>query len=200
MTLDELSIKYETDKGSLGHYYTFIYEQHFGERRKEALNLLEIGVAKGASLYMWRDYFPNAKIFGIDCDPECAKVKGDRITVFIGREQSHPFLSACLQEIYGGVDILIDDGKHFCDAQRKAFSFLFPLLNKKGIYCIEDTWRSYYRKCGRTYPEKEDSLIAYVKELTNAVNYKYHKTPTSRHDKLVSSIHFYTNFVIVHRR
>ncbi len=57
MILDELSIKYDTDKGSTGHWYTPYYEQIFGSIRDEVESVVEVGRGSGASLRMWRDYF-----------------------------------------------------------------------------------------------------------------------------------------------
>lgn len=63
MTLDELSVKYGTDKGSLKHNYMPFYEKHLPKNPKK---ILEIGVLKGASLAMWSEYFPEAIIHGLD--------------------------------------------------------------------------------------------------------------------------------------
>src|SRR6185312_15769824 len=39
------------------HHYIPIYERYFGPFRGRPIRFLEIGVAKGGSLQMWRDYF-----------------------------------------------------------------------------------------------------------------------------------------------
>ena len=65
-TLDEIACRHGADKSSEQHGFTAVYERLFEPRRDEALTLLEIGVFEGASLGMWREYFPSARIFAID--------------------------------------------------------------------------------------------------------------------------------------
>src|SRR3954471_21352311 len=66
---------YGTDKGIWG--YTPAYEKYMEPRRRQVKAVLEIGICGfrdipnnvvGASLFAWRDYFPNAEIYGIDYD------------------------------------------------------------------------------------------------------------------------------------
>ena len=67
-TADDLSKfgwKYGTDK-STNHRYTPYYHQVFTPVRNTTHTLLEVGVFKGESLKMWRDYFTNSMIYGID--------------------------------------------------------------------------------------------------------------------------------------
>jgi len=59
--LTKLADKYKTDKGSLKHLYTVYYYKLLNHLRYENITLFEIGVDKGYSLLMWREYFPNAK-------------------------------------------------------------------------------------------------------------------------------------------
>ena len=69
--LGKLAFINQTDKGS--HGYVQYYDKHFRLLRKKRLNILEIGVGGyenlnlgGGSLRMWKYYFPNSRIFGID--------------------------------------------------------------------------------------------------------------------------------------
>lgn len=45
------------------------YEPFFAPLVGKAIRFLELGVAGGTSLRFWRDYFENATIVGLDCDP-----------------------------------------------------------------------------------------------------------------------------------
>jgi demethylmacrocin O-methyltransferase len=74
--LDKLAGIYRTDKFGC-HYYTRHYEAYFKPLRYKKLNILEIGIGGdqnpnggGASLRMWREYFPNSRIYGIDIFPK----------------------------------------------------------------------------------------------------------------------------------
>jgi hypothetical protein len=66
-TLDELGIRYGTDKASRGHPvrnhgYLGFYERFLTPLRHEPLRILEIGVWRGQSLMMWAEYFQNARV------------------------------------------------------------------------------------------------------------------------------------------
>ncbi len=62
--LSELGRKYGTDK--VDHGYCDVYHQAFEKKRQEVTAVMEIGVFFGASIRMWKDYFPNAVIHGVD--------------------------------------------------------------------------------------------------------------------------------------
>ena len=55
------------------HYFP-IYEKHFEPIRNKPIKILEIGILNGGSLEMWRYYFPEATIVGIDINPVCKDV------------------------------------------------------------------------------------------------------------------------------
>ena len=63
-TLKEIGKKYPTSKNRTG--FIPIYEHFLGSLREKEINILEIGVDKGDSLRLWREYFSKAKICGID--------------------------------------------------------------------------------------------------------------------------------------
>src|SRR5258706_9813873 len=89
--LTRLAIKYGTDKWGK-HKYTPVYHQMFKNRRAGSdvdyvENVLEIGVGEGASLFMWRDYFFKAHIYGLDND-FYRVFKAEAITVFLGDQSN----------------------------------------------------------------------------------------------------------------
>ena len=63
-------------KGKIVHkwqHYLPIYEKFLKKYKNEPIKFLEIGVAEGGSLSLWRKYFgANATIFGVDIDPRCS--------------------------------------------------------------------------------------------------------------------------------
>lgn len=136
-SLDEVGLKHKTDKSSMTHHYLDNYENHFHEWRLKEFVLLEIGVAGGSSIAMWREYFPNAKIYGIDNNPDCA---GEGI--FIGDQSDFSFLQSVLDQI-GSPDLIIDDGSHFGPFTILSFEYLFPRMNAGGVYVVEDTATFY---------------------------------------------------------
>ena len=75
MTFTELfnSNFYNTDKDK--HNYLQAYDKLFYEYRDKKINLLEVGVHEGGSLLLWKDYFSNGTIYGMDNNPEITLVK-----------------------------------------------------------------------------------------------------------------------------
>ena len=63
--LKELFDKFSCDKASR-HSYHEIYEPHFEPLKDKEINILEIGIFKGASTAAFTKYFSKAHIYGID--------------------------------------------------------------------------------------------------------------------------------------
>lgn len=151
-TLDEIFLECKTDKSSQTHCYAKSYEQYFESIRDKELVILELGVAGGCSIQAWRKYFPNAKVYGIDNNYDCA---GEGI--FIGSQIDWEFLQKVLDEI-GTPDIIIDDASHYGPFTIKSFEILFPKLAKGGWYVVEDAACFY----DRTYGEADGNGISEV--------------------------------------
>lgn len=135
--LEELGRKYLPTKRD--HNYLPLYWMHFRDIRMKVRKVCEIGLQRDASLRMWEEFFPSAEIYGIDIDPACRAFEGGRRRVFIGDQSDRRFLGSFLNEVGGGLDIVIDDGSHLVDHQLATFEVLLPALNRHGIYVMEDT-------------------------------------------------------------
>ncbi len=136
MTLDELFKREGADKQTGMHGYAPVYEELFEPRRHEPLTLLEIGVYQGASIRSWLEYFPIARIIGVDCDAQFLSFS-ERYEFFHGRQEDPKFLDG-VRKAAGPFDIVIDDGSHRPNDQRVSFMELWPVLRPGGYYVIED--------------------------------------------------------------
>jgi demethylmacrocin O-methyltransferase len=134
--LCELAKKYGTDKYE-PHRYTEIYYELLAPRKDSIKRLVEIGIRSGASLRMWRDFFPNAEIIGIDRN-EKYLFSEPRITCYQASQAKPAKLGQLCTKIGGNFDIIIDDGSHVPDKQISAFGAMLPYLRLAGIYFIED--------------------------------------------------------------
>src|SRR5215510_16359485 len=102
--------------------------------------LLELGVHKGGSLLLWRDYFPRGTIVGIDIRLPKNFRPPDRIHLYEGSQADPEFLSRVAREVApDGFDIIIDDASHVAELTKAAFWHLFENhLKSQGLYVIED--------------------------------------------------------------
>jgi hypothetical protein len=151
------------------HYFP-IYEKHFGPIRNKPIKILEIGILNGGSLEMWRYYFPEATIVGIDIEPNCKQhEQADKnIHVRIGNQVDESFLQSIIDE-FGTFDLIIDDGSHQVAHVNKTFQFLFPTLADDGIYFIEDTHAAYWTSHGGSITA-EQSINNIAKGLVDSIN------------------------------
>ena len=150
------------------HYFP-VYERHFAPWRNRSVTFLEIGVARGGSLPMWRRYFgPMSVVVGIDIDPRCRSHEAEGAFVRIGDQSDPNFLSELLDE-FGPPDIVLDDGSHRMEDIWASFEHLYPRVSKNGIYMIEDLHTSYWPDFGGGLNEPT-SFINRAKALIDQLN------------------------------
>lgn len=125
-----------TDKSSADNNYLVHYDRLFSEFRDQDFNFIEIGVFRGASLAMWRQYFSSAAVIGVDIQDHCRQYARDDITVEIGSQEDPGFLADLVRKY--PPRIIIDDGSHMAHHVIFTFEALFPSLEAGGIYVIED--------------------------------------------------------------
>lgn len=155
------------------HHYIPIYDRYLSRWRNRPFRFLEIGVSKGGSLDLWRKYFgPEAVIFGIDINRNCAALNGISGQVRIGSQDDPAFLSAVVEEM-GGVDVVLDDGSHTMPHVRKSFEVLFPKLNYGGTYFIEDLHSCYLRRLGGGY-RNPNNFYNFAREMVDDMHRWYH--------------------------
>lgn len=130
-----LAKKYKTDK--LNHNYIGFYEKYLRERRENVTKVLEIGVHNGSSHKMWAEYFPNAKIYGIDIFDK-TQYDSENITTHIADQANRIELGDFIEKYGGDFDVIIDDGGHTMKQNQITLGFLFKYLKKDGVFIIED--------------------------------------------------------------
>jgi hypothetical protein len=170
---------YDTDK--IKHYYLEEYDRLLAPWIDTEVKLLEIGVHRGGSLKLWRDYFPRGRIVGIDLQLPKNFVPGERIELFQGSQADPGFLSeVATSTAPEGFDIIIDDASHIGELTKTTFWHLFHHhLKPGGLYAIED-WGTGYSDDfpdGRKFDPKPSILdpfpchshgmVGFVKELVD---------------------------------
>jgi hypothetical protein len=206
--LTRLARLHKTDKWG-AHRYTTHYQAMFEARRRRRMVVLEIGIggykdphAGGASLRMWKHFFPRSLIAGIDLHEKILP-SDRRIKIFRGSQVDEPFLRRVIDEL-GGVDIVIDDGSHRNEHVIETFRILFPLLRDGGIYAVEDTQTSYWPSMGGDSADFSNpaTMMAFFKGLADGLNHAEWLRPGHQpgyNDMHVAGLHFFHNLVFVEK-
>ena len=155
--------RYGSDKGEIAptghpyswpsHTYADYYFRLFAHCRHSVKKVFECGLGTnnpglissmglagqpGASLRVWRDYFPNAQVYGADIDRDVL-FQDERIkTGFL--DQLDP---ATIGSFWKGLgetdfDFMVDDGLHTFEAGKCPFLNSIEYLKPEGLYVIED--------------------------------------------------------------
>lgn len=160
--LEYLANKYGTDKA--GHGYIPHYEKHLPVTPDK---ILEIGCLKGASLRMWQEYFPDAKISTADLfkNPENISkedIEKEGFVAYAGDQSNIDFLYT-IDDMF---DVIIDDGSHSSEHQQVTFKHLFiNNLCSGGVYVMEDMHcckEPYY--WGRNIKSFKDTILSVLSE------------------------------------
>jgi 23S rRNA U2552 (ribose-2'-O)-methylase RlmE/FtsJ len=126
--------KYNTDKGTSHSYIQEYYPDIFRPFKGRECTVLEVGVFKGGSLKLWRDYLgPQAKIYGIDNTAQVpAKyVEGCKIILADAYTQE-------VADMIPELDIAIDDGLHTLEDHKEFIRLYSPKIKLGGYLIIED--------------------------------------------------------------
>jgi hypothetical protein len=161
--LSGLCDKYGSDKGAtaqFGHPYpwpsqTFadVYSRLFDHCRLGVKKVFECGLGTnnpnlassmgvngvpGASLRVWRDYFPNSVIIGGDIDKEILFEEKKIKTFYLDQTDPHSIANFWNKVDLTDFDFMVDDGLHTYEAGICLFENSVSRLSKNGIYSIED--------------------------------------------------------------
>jgi hypothetical protein len=163
--------RYGTDKGTNGldkypfewapHRYSDFYDVLFRQRRNEIKRVFECGIGTGnlnfsanmgqgarpgASLRVWREYFPNALVYGADIDSEVLFTE-DRIFTFVIDQLNQDSIQNAIKIFEPGTfQLIVDDGLHTFEANATLFRNSNHLLSDQGIYIIEDVTPANLKK------------------------------------------------------
>ena len=176
-----------------------IYDKYFQDFKDKEINILEIGVDKGKSLKLWRNYFTKAKICGIDIEKMNFNIDGVEL-ITMDQTDTESLKKIC--EKYKYFNIIIDDGSHVSKHIITSLNFLFDYLAPQGLYAIEDLQTSYFPRFGgsRVNLKKKETSINFLKSIVDSINYEHRDRPffkTKKFDGLVEFVHFYQNMAIL---
>lgn len=148
--LCKLGIKYTTDKSPLStglhrHAYTPIYNLIFSTIRYKLINIAEIGIYNNMSINCWREFFPNAIIYGLDVDDNFlhnGKSNNLHNTFYekinVGDKES---IIQTFNTINKKFDIIIDDSTHEPHHQINVIENCIDYVNSGGYLIIEDLFK-----------------------------------------------------------
>ena len=179
--LCEIAYKYGTDKcPQIKHSYTPYYYKLFKDKRSEVKKVLEMGIGyygcmkhvsevwdnqlkrkykRGASLKMWRDFFPNAQIYGADIRPDTL-FEDERIKTFLCDETKKEDIERLVEQAGSDIDLFVDDGSHRSPHQIFLAQTLLPLLDDGVTYIIEDT--EWTRKISRALSDYKVEVVGFT--------------------------------------
>ncbi|MCP9275301.1 class I SAM-dependent methyltransferase [Mycolicibacterium sp. CAU 1645] len=151
-------------------HYLPVYEANID--RSQPIRMLELGVFRGGSLRMWREYLhPQSVIVGIDIDPNCKQFEDPEhnVHVRIGGQQDATFLQEVNSE-FGPFDVILDDGSHMTSHMVESFRNLFAsALAEPGAYIVEDVHSNYWKP----YRDSSMSFVDFVAVLVDAMHAHY---------------------------
>jgi hypothetical protein len=146
--LCELGVKYPTDKSPYNtdatlhkHAYTSIYNLLFSNLRYKDIKLGELGILDNNSMLSFRDFFPNAKLYGFEWfDNRLDKAINDKIdcTYIKMNVKDVDSITDGLTKAGSNFDVLIEDSTHEFADQIKFINEAYKHLNPGGILIIED--------------------------------------------------------------
>ncbi len=193
--LCQLATKYMTDKSPYNimthrHPYTMVYDMFLRpyQMMGSGLKLGEVGILNGASIRMWREYFPDASLSAFDIDKKAlekvAAIRG--VSAYhVDAGESNELRESLAEATSDGkkFTVLLEDASHHLGHQliflRDAIDFVAP----GGLLIIEDIFREI------PAARFQEALDTISEKVANAVlvqpEHPYRWTPEWDNDRIL---------------
>ena len=176
--------------------YFQVYQEIFEKFKNKKIIFIEVGVAKGGSLFMWKKYLgEQARIIGVEFNPEAKELEKHGFEIFIGDQSDENFWKSFYKEV-GPIDILLDDGGHKNIQQIMTVDCSVPFINNGGMIIVEDVHTSYMKKSFGN-PSKF-SFINFCKLINDSINRRCSSLNKRKniYSEKVFSINYYESIVV----
>ena len=176
--------------------YFEIYNNIFQKYKNKKITFVEVGIDRGGSLFIWKDFFSkDSRIIGIDTNPAAKKLEEYGFEIFTGDQSNESFWSDFYKKV-GNIDILLDDGGHKNIEQIITLNSSLPYINNDGKIVIEDTHASYMKKHFRN-PSMFSSMN-FFNLIVDSINRRspvVNNTKANIYTNKVHSVNFYESIV-----
>lgn len=156
-----------SDKIANGHWGRYL-ERVVPEL--DARAVLELGVLEGASLDLWADTWPDARVVGID--NAAVLPLSSRWTAYSG-DQADAALLGRISAEHGPWDLVVDDAAHIGELSAASFLALWPHVAPGGCYVVEDWGTGYWEGWpdGSAAKIRSDAgMVGFVKSLIDLID------------------------------
>lgn len=139
------------DRMSFAHHnyaqaYSRLFQQYFPDAEESTICLIEVGILQGTGLALWCDYFPEARIIGLDHDlshyQEAKSLLRERSAFRYNLPEVYQFDAyrphSVENHAVNSVNIVIDDGPHTEAAIGQTAKAISPHLAERFLYIVED--------------------------------------------------------------
>ena len=130
--LDDIGVRHGSELSSLSRDALRTWECFLAPLRGQTFDLLQIGVGTGASLRTWREWFPEARLIGLDARRLVLDSQIADCTIVQGNPTDLGALQPLLREYR--FRLIVDDSSHHPDDQVQTFQLLFPWLEPNSLY------------------------------------------------------------------
>ena len=145
--LKQLIDNSSTDKNTT-HSYLDLYESLLSSKKETATNVLEVGIGdfkqtNGGSIKLWRDYFTNATIYGLDIlglDRVSDDLKNHNRVVLHTSTNAYDevFFKSTFLDKNLKFDFMLDDGPHTLYSMIQFIKLYSQVMKDDGILIFDD--------------------------------------------------------------
>ena len=147
MSLIDIIDNRYTDKNTT-HSYIELYNSILFRLIDTATNILEVGIGdfgekNGGSLKLWRDYFTNATIYGLDILPLNRVldelIEDKRVVLYTEIDAyNETFFKNTFLNTNIKCDFMLDDGPHTLESMKSFIRLYSQIMTENGILIVED--------------------------------------------------------------